>query len=99
MWKGRGRYTTMGATRNVVIFEKMEGGGGYLQVALGYSFILCFNRLLVWCCVPSGGVGGTEEYSDRTEDKGQERGQFRYITASLCSHVLRQWRSKVFCSP
>jgi len=58
---------------------------GYLQVALGYLFILCFNRSLVWRCFPSGGAAGTDESCDRTEDKREERGQFRYMTDSLCS--------------
>jgi hypothetical protein len=48
-------------------------------------FILCFNRLLVGYCVPSGRAAGTGESSDRTEDKGEERGQFRFMTDSLCS--------------
>lgn len=58
-----------------------------MQVALGYLFILCFNRV-IWHCVPSGGAAGTDESSNRTEDKGEERGQFRYMTESLCSCVV-----------
>jgi len=50
-----------------------------LQVALGYLFILCFDRLLVWRYIPSGGAAGTDESCDITEDKGEERGQFRYM--------------------
>ena len=56
-----------------------------MQVVLCYLFILCFNRLLVWHCVLHGGAAGTDESCDRTEDKGEEWGQFRYMTDSLCS--------------
>lgn len=40
MWKGRGRYTTMGATRNVVIFEKMGGDICKLRQVIFLSSVL-----------------------------------------------------------